>query len=181
MTSLCGCRNDMRDQARHEPLDRSAFFPDGRSSRPLVPGTIPRGFLRGDTHLHAGKVGDAFATTFPFPVTKEVLARGRGRYDIFCAPCHDRAGTGFGMVVRRGLRRPPSFHLDRLREAPPGYFFDVMTNGFGAMQSYAHVVSARDRWAIVAYLRALQLSQRASLADVPEAERARLAASRERR
>ncbi len=115
-----------------------------------------------------------FATTFPFPVTKEVMDRGEERYNIFCAVCHSRTGDGLGMVVRRGYRRPPSFHDDRLRQAPPGYLFDVITNGFGAMPDYAAQITPRDRWAIVAYIRALQLSQQGTLADVPPEERDKL-------
>jgi len=156
------CRQAMEDQPRYEPLEASTFFPDGRSSRPLLPGTVARGHLD-DT----APPGDAP----PFPVTREVLDRGEERYDIFCSPCHDRVGTGDGMVVRRGYTRPPSFHIDRLREAPPGHFFEVMTKGFGAMPSYAAQVPAQDRWAIAAYIRALQRSQHATLSDVPAAAR----------
>ena len=116
----------------------------------------------------------SYVKAFPFPITRQVLDRGQDRYNIFCTPCHDRVGTGQGMVVRRGYRRPPSFHVDRLREAPVGYIFDVITNGFGAMPDYASQIPPQDRWSIIAYLRALQLSQEASLADVPPQERDRL-------
>jgi hypothetical protein len=173
---LASCRNDMRDQAKHRPLDASAFFADGRSSRPLVEGTIPRGFLRADAHLYAGKTGAEFATEFPFPVTRALLERGRERYGIFCTPCHDQTGSGNGIVVQRGLRKPPSFHIQRLHDAPSGYLFDVITNGFGAMQSYASMIPVEDRWAIVSYMRALQLSQDATIEDVPVAQRAQLEA-----
>lgn len=173
---MAGCRQDMHDQPRYKPLAESSFFEDSRSARPLVPGTIARGNLRADEHLYTGKSGGALVKTFPFPVTREVLERGRQRYDIYCAPCHDRVGNGQGMVVRRGFRPPPSFHIDRLRDAPVGHFFDVITNGFGAMADYAAQVSPRDRWAITAYIRALQLSQRATLADVPGEKRQQLQA-----
>ena len=166
-----GCRQDMHDQPKYEPLESSAFFQDGRASRPLVPGTVPRGQLREDTHLYEGKVAGKPAETFPFPIDQRIMQRGQERYNIYCTPCHDRVGNGDGMVVRRGFRRPPSYHIERLRQAPPGYFYDVITNGFGAMQDYSAQIPVRDRWAIVAYVRALQLSQNATLNDVPETER----------
>lgn len=172
--ALAGCRQDMHDQPRYEALEQSAFFGDARASRPQIAGTVARGQLRTDTHLYEGKVRGELVDSFPFPVTREVLERGRERFDIHCSPCHDRAGGGRGMIVLRGFRTPPSFHEDRLREAPVGHFFDVMTNGFGAMASYAHRVDVRDRWAIAAYLRALQYSQRAAVNDVPAAKRAEL-------
>ncbi|MDW8167442.1 MAG: cytochrome c [Acidobacteriota bacterium] len=127
-----------------------------------------------DEHLYTGKVRGQLAETFPFPITRSILERGRERYDIFCAPCHGRDGYGEGMIVQRGFRQPSSFHTDRLRQAPVGYFFDVITNGFGTMYSYASRIPPEDRWAIVAYIRALQLSQNARLQDVPPAERRRL-------
>jgi hypothetical protein len=172
--ALAGCRQDMHDQAKVEPLEGSDFFADGRGSRPLVEGTVHRGGLRLDAHYYTGRIGETFADSFPDPVTRESLGRGRERYDIFCAPCHDRVGGGLGMIVRRGFRRPPSFHIERLREAPPGYFVDVITRGFGAMSDYAAQVPPADRWAITAYIRALQLSQNARLADVPPEARASL-------
>lgn len=169
--SAPACRQDMAEQPRYDPLEPSGFFPDGQSARPRVPGTVARG-QHGDTAaLSAAKVGDTFVDTFPFPVTGEMLSRGQERYNIFCAPCHSRTGDGDGMIVRRGFRRPPSFHIDRLRAAPVGHFFDVITNGFGAMPDYAAQISMRDRWAVIAYMRALQLSQRATLADVPPNEK----------
>lgn len=164
----------MHDQPKYEPLERSSFFEDGRASRPLVAGTIPRGFLREDSHFYTGRTGDQLAATFPMPVTRAVIDRGEDRFNIFCTPCHDRTGSGLGMVVRRGLRRPPSYHIDRLREAPPGHFFDVITNGFGAMPDYASQIAAADRWAIVAYIRVLQRSQHATLADVPPDKKSEL-------
>jgi len=168
------CRQDMHNQPRYKPLGGSAFFEDGRASRPLVEGTVPRGYARTDEHLYRGKVNGRLVETFPFPITRQVLERGRERYDIFCAPCHGRDGYGEGMIVQRGFRQPPSFHTERLRRAPVGHFFDVITNGFGTMYSYASRIPPEDRWAIVAYIRALQLSQNATLQDVPPAERRRL-------
>ncbi len=166
------CRQDMHDQPKVEPFEASDFFADGRSARPQVEGTIARGELSLDEHLAAGRVDGELATTFPFEVTAEVMERGRGRYAIFCAPCHGSVGHGDGMIVQRGLRAPTSFHSERLRESPPGYFFDVITNGFGAMFDYADRITPRDRWAIVSFVRALQLSQNAELADAaPEARR----------
>ena len=171
---VAGCRQKMADQPRYEPLVRSTFFEDGRAARPLVEGTVARGELRGDELLYAGKEGGKPADLFPFPVTLAVLTRGQQRYNIFCSPCHDRVGTGQGMIVLRGYRAPASFHMDRLRQAPAGYFFDVISNGFGVMPDYAQQVHPEDRWAIVAYIRALQLSQHATLADVPEGQRQQL-------
>jgi mono/diheme cytochrome c family protein len=228
---LTGCRQDMQDQPRYEAYESSGFFKDGLSSRPLVEGTVPRGYLRADKHLYTGKMAQAGppgaasnsnnasqggaqggeettsgspqsdgdnagaqsggsvngqassnngamqsgqaagtaaqgrageaddAVDFPFPVTAEVVARGRERYEIFCAMCHSSTGEGDGMIVRRGFRRPPSYHEDRLRQAPAGYFFRVITEGFGAMPPYRAQVPVQDRWAIAAYIRALQLSQ----------------------
>lgn len=158
----------MHDQPRYKPLARSAFFGDLRSARPLVEDTVPRGQLRDDSLLYTGKLGKDFADAFPFAADRELLQRGQQRYAIYCSPCHGQVGRGDGMAVRRGFKnRPASFHSDRLRGKPAGYFFDVITNGFGAMQDYAAQLPVRDRWAIVAYLRALQLSQNATLADVP--------------
>jgi hypothetical protein len=164
----------MADQPRYGPLARSTFFEDGRAARPLEEGTVARGQLRNDQHLYTGKEGDKLVDTFPFAVTLERLVRGQERYNIYCSPCHDRVGTGQGMIVRRGYRAPESFHIDRLRQAPAGYFFDVMTNGFGVMPDYAQQVHPEDRWGIVAYIRALQLSQYATLADVPGDQRQQL-------
>lgn len=165
------CRQDMHDQPKYVPMRESTFFNDVRSARPIVEGTVARGQLQEDTLLYTGKVNGADTTVFPFRVDAAVMARGQERFNIFCAPCHGRTGQGDGMVVRRGYRRPPSIHQDRLRDAPAGHFFDVITNGFGAMPEYAPEIKAEDRWAIVAYVRALQLSGRATLADVPPSER----------
>jgi mono/diheme cytochrome c family protein len=164
---LAGCRQDMHDAPRYEPLEATAFFPNGQASRVPVANTVARGQLREDEHLSTGKVGGQLAADFPMPVTAEMMARGRERFTVFCTPCHGATGEGNGMIVQRGFRQPPSYHEERLRTVPVGYFFDVMTNGFGAMQDYASQVPVADRWAIAAYIRALQLSQRATLADVP--------------
>jgi mono/diheme cytochrome c family protein len=169
-----GCRQDMHDTPRYEPLEASTFFGDGRGSRALVANTVARGTLREDEHLYAGKIDGQLADTFPMPVTADVMARGRERFNVFCSPCHGRTGQGNGTVVQRGFRAPPSFHEERLRTAPAGYFFDVMTHGFGAMSDYAAQVPVADRWAIAAYVRALQFSQRATVADVPAERRGAL-------
>jgi len=171
---VAGCRRDMQDQPKYKPLKASAFFEDGRDSRPLVADTVARGHLDDDALLYTGKAGTGFATEFPFPVTSDVLARGQERFNIYCSPCHDRTGGGNGMIVQRGYRRPPSFHIDRLRAAPAGYFFDVISHGFGVMPDYASQVPVKDRWAIVSYVRVLQFSQHATLADVPAAEQSKL-------
>lgn len=196
---ITGCRQDMQDQPRYEAYEASKFFKDGLSSRPLVEGTVPRGYLREDTHLYTGKKsaggqsqsghsasapttasnsnsGAALAAgaqssstsgaamfpddvdTFPFPVTKEVVARGQERYQIFCSMCHGATGAGDGMVVRRGFKQPPSYYTEDLRNAPVGHFFDVITNGWGSMPRYSQQIPVQDRWAIIAYIRALQLS-----------------------
>ena len=164
---LAGCRQDMHDQPRFKPLAKSDFFADLRSARPPVEGTVARGQLHEDTYFYTGKIGNSPGDYMPFPVSEDVLARGRERFDIYCSPCHSRLGDGNGMIPQRGFRAPPSYHTERLRKAPLGYFFDVMTNGFGAMPEYASQIPPRDRWAIVAYIRALQLSQDATMADVP--------------
>jgi hypothetical protein len=164
----------MHDQPKYIPLRESTFFADDRSARPILPGTVARGQLREDALLYTGKVNGVNASVFPFRVDTVVMSRGQERFDIYCSPCHGRTGVGDGMVVRRGYRRPPSLHDDRLRAAPIGHFFDVISNGFGAMPDYAAQINARDRWAIIAYIRALQLSEHATIADVPAAERSRL-------
>jgi mono/diheme cytochrome c family protein len=165
----------MHDQPRYKPLAKSTFFDDERSARPRVPGTVARGHLPGDPALETGKVGTSFVAAVPVPIDLPLLKRGEQRYRIYCAPCHGRVGRGDGMIVRRGYRQPPSFHIDRLRAQPAGYFFDVITAGFGAMPDYAAQVTVPDRWAVVAYVRALQLSQNATVADVPAQRRAELA------
>ena len=164
----------MHDQPKYVPLRQSTFFNDARSARPIVEGTVARGQLREDELMYTGKANGQDATLFPMPVDAAVMARGQQRFNIYCSPCHGRTGLGDGMIVRRGYRHPPSLHLDRLRSAPAGHFFDVMTNGFGAMPDYAGQIKAEDRWAIIAYLRALQLSEHATLDDVPAADRSRI-------
>ncbi len=164
---LTGCRQDMQDQPKFIPLRPSSFFADGRSERPLVEGTVARGHLDANTAFYTGKTDDKPVETMPVPVTRELLARGQQRFNIYCSPCHDRLGYGNGMIVQRGYKHPPSYHIDRLRQVPVGYVFDVITNGFGAMPDYAAQIEPADRWAIVAYVRALQLSQDASVNDVP--------------
>lgn len=188
----------MQDQPKYLPYRGSEIFSDSLSSRPLVEGTVPRGFLRLDQALYTGKSGaqvpppnisgvkvaGGAATTsvpttpaaatgndvneFPFPITKQILDRGQERYNIYCSPCHGVLGDGRGMIVNRGFRPPPSYHQDRLRTAPLGHFFDVITNGFGAMPDYSMQIPPHERWAIIAYIRALQLSQNANVADVPQ-------------
>lgn len=174
LAALMGCRHEMYDQPKYEPFEASSFFPDGESSRQPVPGTVARGQLRNDDHLYHGLVDGKPAETFPFPVDRPLLERGRERFNIYCSPCHGEVGDGQGMIVKRGFSSPPSFHQHHLREAPPGHIFETITHGHGAMYPYASRVAPRDRWAIIAYIRALQLSQHAKLDDVPEAERARL-------
>jgi len=157
----------MQVQPRYNPYDASNFYGDSRSARTPVPGTIARGQLHLDELLFTGKVDGKEADVFPFPITRADLNRGRERFNIYCSPCHDVTGSGRGMIVLRGFPQPPSFHIDRLRQAPVGHFFDVMTNGLGVMYSYSYRVSPEDRWRIAAYIRALQLSQQASIKDVP--------------
>ena len=169
-----GCYQKMAEAPRYDPLEPSSFFADGSSARPLPTDTVPRGRLRDDQALFTGKLNGADVDQFPLPITRQDIDRGQERFDIYCAVCHGRAGYGDGMVVQRGFSRPPSFHVDRLRQAPVGHFFDVVTNGFGSMPSYAAQVPVSDRWAIIAYVRALQLSQSATLDDVPSEARARL-------
>lgn len=169
-----GCRQDMHDQAKYEPYEDSRFFADGTSARPVPRGTVARGQLREDEPFYTGFTeDDELVGTLPIRLTADVLERGRFTYEAFCAPCHDGAGTGLGMVVRRGFKQPPTYHQERLREAPAGHFFDVMTNGFGQMPSYADQIEPGDRWAVVAYIRALQLSQHARLAELPPEDRER--------
>jgi mono/diheme cytochrome c family protein len=172
-----GCRQDMHDQPKFKPYAKNDFFADRRSARPLVDGTIARGHLRDDAVLYTGKAAGKPVDAFPMAVTAAVMARGQERFDIFCSPCHGRTGAGDGMIVRRGYRKPPTFHLDRLRQAAPGYTFDVITNGFGAMPDYAQQIPVRDRWAIVAYIKALQRSQNAAVGTVPAEARAALDAA----
>src|SRR5580692_6254374 len=165
---VSACRLDMQVQPRVNPLAKSDFFPDQRSARPPVEGTVARGQLHEDAYFYTGKIGNTPGDYMPFPVTREVLDRGRERYNIFCAPCHSRIGDGNGFVPSRGFaRKPPSYHIPRLQKAPVGYFYDVITEGFGIMPDYSSQIPPRDRWNIVAYVRALQLSQNATRAEVP--------------
>ncbi len=174
LLALSGCRLDMQDSPKAKTFRMSQFYDDKMSARPLVAGTVPQGELEDDELLYRGTVNGQVATVFPFPVTLQVLKRGQERFGIFCSPCHGKLGDGDGIIVRRGFRRPPSYHIDRLRRAPVGHFYDVITHGFGSMYDYADRVPPRDRWAIIAYIRALQLSQNATVADVPAAKRAAL-------
>lgn len=173
---LAGCsRLDMQDQPKYKPQRPSEFFADGRSGRPEVEGTIARGNLEEDSALYTGKdEKGADLEAFPIPVDKALIERGQVRYDIYCAPCHGRVGNGLGMIVRRGFKQPPSYHIDRLRNAPVGHYYEVITNGYGAMLNYAAQVPVRDRWAIIAYIRALQLSQNVNANELAADVRSKL-------
>jgi mono/diheme cytochrome c family protein len=175
--ALSGCRQDMHDQPRYKPLAGTEFFGDGRSARPVVEGTVARGHLHIDDARYTGKVDGQDVETFPFPITKDDLARGQQRFNIYCSPCHSRIGDGNGMIVRRGFRQAASYHTEKLLKAPVGHFFDVITNGFGAMPSYASRVEPDDRWRIAAYIRVLQLSENATIDDVPADKRGGLEAT----
>jgi len=172
---VIGCRQDMHDQPKLEPLEASTFFSNGMSSREWVEGTVARGQLREDKLLYTGLTeDDKFADELPMELDRELLERGRNRFEAFCSPCHGRVGNGQGMVVQRGFKHPKSFHEDRLRQIAVGYFFSVMTNGFGEMSSYAVQLSPEDRWAVAAYLRALQLSQKAPVDELSADDMQRL-------
>ena len=175
MLVLAGCRQDMQDQPKFVPQRGTEFFADGRSARPQVENTVARGQMHEDAYFYTGLNNGAEGNTYPFPVTMEVLQRGQERYNVYCTPCHSRVGNGAGMIVQRGYRPAGNFHTERLRNAPLGHFFSVMTNGYGAMPDYAAQLTPADRWAVVAYIRALQLSQNASAADVAGAETKTLA------
>jgi mono/diheme cytochrome c family protein len=164
----------MHNQPKFKPLAESDFFGDGRSARPVIEGTVARGHLRLDSARFTGKVNNADVDSFPFTITRADLARGQERFNIFCSPCHGRLGDGQGMIVRRGFKGPPSYFSDRVLKAPLGHYFDVVTNGFGAMASYASRVPVDDRWRIIAYIKTLQYSRNAAVADVPEDHRADL-------
>lgn len=172
--ALAACRQDMHDQPRYKPLAATDFFGDGRSARPEVEGTVARGHLRIDSVRYTGKLGDQEVDEFPFPITRADLLRGQARYNIYCSPCHSRIGDGNGMIVLRGFHQAASYHSEKLMKAPVGHFFDVMTNGFGAMPSYASRVEPDDRWRIAAYIRVLQLSQAAKIEDVPAEQRGQI-------
>lgn len=169
----------MHDQPKYKPLAASDFFSDQRSARPVLEDTVARGHLKIDAARFTGKAGKEDVDVFPFAMTRADLEQGQARYNIYCTPCHSRIGDGNGMVVKRGYRQAASYHTDKLKKAPVGHFFDVITNGFGAMPSYASRVPVDDRWRIIAYIRALQLSQAAAIGDVPVAERAKLLANRD--
>ncbi|MCC7008126.1 MAG: cytochrome c [Acidobacteria bacterium] len=171
---LAGCRQDMHDAPRYDPLEASAVLPQGASAQPLVDGTVARGELRADDLLETGRVNGQLATVFPFAIAASDLDRGEERFNIYCSPCHGRDGEGNGMVVQRGYRQAASLHTDRLRQAQPGYLYEVIRNGFGVMPDYRAQITVDDRWRIVAYIRALQLSRNATPADVPASELATL-------
>jgi hypothetical protein len=166
-----GCHQDMYNQPKYKPLAPSTFFANGESARPLPEGTIARGHMIDDSLLYTGKMHWQPVDLFPFPVTEAVVKRGQERFNIFCSPCHGRLANGEGMIVKRGFPHPPSFLTDSMRATPAGFYFDVITNGFGRMYSYAPSVPVKDRWAIIAYIRALQLSQRVKVAELTESER----------
>lgn len=167
LLAAAGCRQNMHNQAKVEPYEESDFFDDGVGSRPLPANTVARGDLRADAGVYTGLGRDRQPLAAPpFPVTREVLKRGQERFDVFCSPCHSRVGDGEGMIVQRGYKRPTSFHDPRLRGSEVGYFFNVMTEGYGVMPSYAPQIPVRDRWAIAAYIRVLQYSQNARRADL---------------
>lgn len=177
---VMGCRQDMHDQPKIEPLEASPFFADGRGARTPVDQTVARGQLKADKVLYEGREPDSdggegeLVDYLPFPATREVLQRGQERYDIYCSPCHARTGDGDGMIVKRGFRAPPSLHSERVQKAKLGHYFDVITRGFGAMPGYAPQIKVEDRWAIAAYIRVLQLSQRAPIGDLPPEDRAKI-------
>ncbi len=174
LVMVCGCRKGMVENGRVKPLESSEFFTNGMTARQPVDGTVPRGGLEADTAFYQGEINGHLVTGFPMPVTLDLLERGRERFDIYCSACHSRTGSGDGMIVQRGFPAPPTYHQERLRVVPPGYLFGVITKGYGVMYSYADRVPPSDRWAIAAYIRALQFSQDARWNDVPEPERNRL-------
>jgi cytochrome c553 len=172
---LTGCRQDMYNQPRYKPYAADPFFADGASARPLPPHTVARGHADLDTGYFEGQTDEGkLLEALPMPVTRAMLDRGRERFDIYCAVCHGRTGEGNGMIVQRGFPSPPSYHIERLRNAPAGYLYHVISDGYGVMYSYAARVAPADRWAIVAYIRALQLSRNATHKDVPPDQRAQL-------
>ena len=174
---FAACRPDMSNQPKAKPLSQSDFFPDGTSARQPPPDTVAYGDVRERTAFDNGLTNGTYVTRLPIKLTPELLSRGRKQYEAICAECHDRTGSGNGMVVERGFPQPPSYHVDRLRNAPIGHFYDVITNGYGVMYSQAGRVGPEDRWAIAAYIRALQLSHHARISDVNPGERARLEGS----
>ena len=173
-----GCRRGMFDHSKYRPMEESTFFADGSISRPIPANTVARGQLDEDDHFYRGRKGTNLVETFPFSISRETLERGRDRYDIYCSVCHGRTGKGDGMIVQRGFPQPLDFHIPRLQEAPVGHFYDVITHGYGVMYSYASRVEPTDRWAIAAYIRALQLTEKGTINDIPPGERAQLEQSR---
>lgn len=167
---LSGCRQDMHNQPKFIPQRGTAFYPDGRSARPQVENTVARGQMHEDSYFYTGKQGGEDGTMMPFPVTMDVLARGQERYNVYCTPCHSRVGNGAGMIVQRGYAKAGNFHTARLQAAPLGHFYQVISNGYGAMPDYSAQLTPVDRWAVVAYVRALQLSQNAQQSDVAAGE-----------
>ncbi|MBS1702294.1 MAG: cytochrome c [Armatimonadetes bacterium] len=175
--TVVGCNTDMWVQNKTMPHSESSFFADGSGQRPLVPGTIPRGYLREDGAFYTGIENGKWVDKIPLAVTKELIDRGHDRFDIYCTPCHGRLGDGQGMIAQRGfqLQRPVgNYHTDRLRAMPVGHFYDVITNGYGAMYSYASRVEPQDRWAIVAYIRVLQLAHHAPVSELNDNDKAEL-------
>jgi mono/diheme cytochrome c family protein len=164
----------MHLQPKYSPEAPSSIFSYGTSAREPAAGTIARDHVRPHDLLHTGSINGALADSFPFQITAEDLQRGRERFNIYCSPCHGYSGYGDGIIVQRGFLSPPSYHTDRLRQAPAGHFFNVITNGFGRMYPYADRVSVEDRWRIVAYIRALQLSQQAGPSDLTDSDFNRL-------
>jgi mono/diheme cytochrome c family protein len=174
LSAFLGCRQKMAVQPRYDPLEPSDFFADHMAARPRIAGTVARGEVAIAGPAATGKINGVDVDGYPFPVTTAVMNRGQERFNIYCSPCHGRLGDGNGMIPSRGYRRPPSYHTDALRTAKTGHFFDVMTNGFGAMPSYAPQVSVQDRWAIIAYIRALQLAHNATVNELTAEERGKL-------
>lgn len=175
--ALTGCRQDMHDQPKYKYLRSTEFFTDGRSARPLVENTIARGHLDEDSVFYTGMVNGQPAAEFPIEINRQVIDRGQERFNIYCSPCHGQLGNGLGMIVQRGFKQPPSYHIDRLRQIGVGHFFDVMTNGYGAMWKYSAQIEPRDRWAIAAYIRVLQASQNANINELSADERNKLPAA----
>jgi mono/diheme cytochrome c family protein len=179
--TLVGCRQDMQDQPKYKYLRASEFFADGRSARPLVENTVARGQMQEDSVFYTGMApgprGPEPTTDFPIEVNRAVIDRGQERFNIYCSPCHGQLGNGLGMIVQRGFKQPPSYHIDRLRQIGVGHFFDVMTNGYGAMWKYSAQIEPRDRWAIAAYIRVLQASQNTNINDLPAEDRSKLPAA----
>jgi mono/diheme cytochrome c family protein len=178
VVALTGCRQDMHDQPKYKYLRPTQFFPDGRSARPLLENTVARGHLDLDTVFYTGMVNGQPTTEFPIEITRQVIDRGQERFNIYCSPCHGQLGNGLGMIVQRGFKQPPSYHIDRLRQVGVGHFFDVMTNGYGAMWKYSPQIEPRDRWAIASYIRVLQASQNTNINDLPQADREKLPAQK---